>query len=256
MKLLYACVATSAHLWVPCVVGCWSSPVSLMSCLCAVCRISGLSGNSARMGEVAANHGHRSPYRWVSRFPHGVLTLCMLILIQVHQHMHTDVQPTQHKLLVTCTHFHAIFSLSKHNCPSGWCWGRVSFFKPSVLNVFLWSGVYYIQWGTLITNSSIANFLIYVTKQWPQPCATIPYGKLFWYNKFLLITNSLTRNFWFVIWVFHCICGIQSVLLMHWPGCVYVYVHACTIRMYVCTYVHMNMLNMCNAVHCAYFKHM
>ena len=35
-----------------------------------------------------------------------------------------------------------------------------------------------IQWK-LITNSSI--FIL--TKQWPQPCATVPHGNLSWYNK-------------------------------------------------------------------------
>ena len=50
-------------------------------------------------------------------------------------------------------------------------------------------------------NKLLYNKFLDITKQWPQPCATAPHGKLFWYNKFLLITNSLTQNTWFVTYM-------------------------------------------------------
>ena len=58
-------------------------------------------------------------------------------------------------------------------------------------------------------NKLLHNKYLDITKQWSQPCATVPHGKLFWYDKFLLITNSLTRNFWFVISVFHCMSRVH-----------------------------------------------
>ena len=66
------------------------------------------------------------------------------------------------------------------------------------------SGMYTATYTSTVEHS--CNKLLYnkfldITKQWPQPCATAPHGKLFWYNKFLLITNSLTQNTWFVTYM-------------------------------------------------------
>ena len=80
-----------------------------------------------------------------------------------------------------------------------------------------------LQWNTLY-NKLLYNKFLDIAKQWPQPCATVPHGKLFWYNKFLLITNSLDQIFWFVIWVFHCSSYYSSPWTVDWLSSVLVHI--------------------------------
>ena len=95
-------------------------------------------------------------------------------------------------------------------------------------------------------NKLLYNKFLDITKQWPQPCATVPHGKLFWYNKFLLTTNSLTRNFWFVIWVFLCMyvpsyrswVSVMSSNGHCWCYNVFNCSHGHTCRMWVCKAQH------------------
>ena len=74
----------------------------------------------------------------------------------------------------------------------------------------LYTHMYYIYtfcwWYTVehSYNKLLYNKVLDITKQWSQPCATVSHRKLSWYNKLLLITNRLPRNYWFVIRVLHC----------------------------------------------------
>ena len=81
-------------------------------------------------------------------------------------------------------------------------------------------------------NQLIYNEVPDIRKQWPQPCATVPHRKLSWYDKLLLVTNSLNQNFWFVTQVFHCTCIYWC---FWWCDCMYIVIHV-LYCMYLCFY--------------------